>query len=79
MDSSCVIQEEAMWTPLQRLVAWLVRTDASGLSMAGTDGLLAGSWHGDHWQNLLCSPMDARHYVMEDWASDGTGTGDIQY
>jgi hypothetical protein len=27
------------------------------------------SWHGDHWQNLLASPMDARHYVMEDWTS----------
>lgn len=26
-------------------------------------------WHGDHWQNLLASPMDARHYVMEDWAA----------
>ncbi|WP_323118466.1 hypothetical protein [Burkholderia alba] len=26
------------------------------------------SWHGDHWQNLLASPLDARHYVMEDWA-----------
>jgi hypothetical protein len=26
------------------------------------------AWHGDHWQNLLSSPMDARHYVMEDWA-----------
>ncbi|HVE06103.1 MAG TPA: hypothetical protein VNE00_02525 [Paraburkholderia sp.] len=25
-------------------------------------------WHGDHWQNLLSSPMDARHYVMEDWS-----------
>jgi hypothetical protein len=25
------------------------------------------NWHGDHWQNLLASPMDARHYVMEDW------------
>jgi len=23
----------------------------------------------DHWQNLLASPMDARHYVLEDWAS----------
>lgn len=56
-----------MWTTLQRLIAWLVRTDASGLSMAGTAGLPSGSWHGDHWQNLLCSPMDARHYVMEDW------------
>jgi hypothetical protein len=27
------------------------------------------AWHGDHWQNLLASPMDARHYVMEDWCS----------
>jgi hypothetical protein len=26
-------------------------------------------WHGDHWQNLLSSPMDARHYVMEDWST----------
>jgi hypothetical protein len=24
-------------------------------------------WHGDHWANLLSSPMDARHYVLEDW------------
>lgn len=56
-----------MWITLQRLLAWVVRTDASGLSVAGTAGLASGSWHGDHWQNLLCSPMDARHYVMEDW------------
>ena len=27
------------------------------------------AWHGDHWQNLLSAPMDARHYVMEDWTS----------
>ena len=26
-------------------------------------------WHGDHWQNLLSSPMDARRYVMEDWSA----------
>lgn len=26
------------------------------------------TWHGDHWQNLLSSPMDARRYVMEDWS-----------
>jgi len=25
---------------------------------------------GDHWQNLLASPMDARHYVLEDWGQD---------
>jgi len=57
-----------MWTTLHRLIAWIVRTDASGLSIAGTSGLPPASWHGDHWQNLLCSPMDARHYVMEDWS-----------
>ncbi|CAN7266885.1 hypothetical protein LJR230_001091 [Trinickia sp. LjRoot230] len=28
-------------------------------------------WHGDHWQNLLACPMDARHYVVEDWAPVG--------
>ncbi len=26
-------------------------------------------WHGDHWANLLTSPLDARHYVLEDWSS----------
>jgi len=56
-----------MWTPLQRLIAWIVQTDASELSVAGSAATPASSWHGDHWQNLLCSPMDARHYVMEDW------------
>ncbi len=30
------------------------------------------AWHGDHWQNLLSSPMDARHYVMEDWSVHGS-------
>jgi hypothetical protein len=25
------------------------------------------NWHGDHWQNLLSSPMDARRYILEDW------------
>jgi hypothetical protein len=25
-------------------------------------------WHGDHWQNLLSCPMDARRYVIEDWS-----------
>jgi hypothetical protein len=27
----------------------------------------APNWHGDHWQNLLSSPMDARRYILEDW------------
>jgi hypothetical protein len=39
----------------------------------GREPLLAAipgetSWHGDHWANLLASPMDARHYVLEDWS-----------
>lgn len=25
------------------------------------------NWHGDHWQNLLSCPMDARRYILEDW------------
>ncbi|MGI4813399.1 MAG: hypothetical protein ACRYG5_12995 [Janthinobacterium lividum] len=29
----------------------------------------AGNWHGGHWQNLLSSPMDARHYVLEDFSA----------
>ncbi|AJY14636.1 hypothetical protein K6W16_04785 [Burkholderia dolosa] len=32
------------------------------------------TWHGDHWQNLLASPLDARHYVMEDWTYTPTRT-----
>ncbi|SDV51120.1 hypothetical protein [Chitinasiproducens palmae] len=23
--------------------------------------------HGDRWQNVLASPMDARRYAMEEW------------
>jgi hypothetical protein len=47
---------------------------ASGASICdtpdktATDYELGPVWHGDHWQNLLSSPMDARHYVMEDWS-----------
>lgn len=28
---------------------------------------LTPNWHGDHWQNLLAAPMDARRYILEDW------------
>jgi hypothetical protein len=58
---------------LHRLTAWVSRS----LRKAPVDRArqTAGSafdfdpmWHGDHWQNLLSSPMDARHYVMEDWS-----------
>lgn len=30
----------------------------------------AGSWHGDHLQNLLPCPMDGRRYFLEDWAQE---------
>jgi hypothetical protein len=33
------------------------------------------SWHGDHWANLLSSPMDARHYVLEDWSTPRAAAG----
>ncbi len=61
--------------PVKRIGAWLFRllrlepapislTNSGSTSILDFDPL----WHGDHWQNLLASPMDARHYVMEDWA-----------
>ncbi|WP_115536800.1 hypothetical protein [Trinickia dinghuensis] len=62
-------------TPIKRFVSWLIRmlrpTAASiGPTNSATASVLEFDpfWHGDHWQNLLASPMDARHYVMEDWA-----------
>ncbi|AOJ02610.1 MULTISPECIES: hypothetical protein [Burkholderia] len=41
------------------------RTPAASTTFASE---FDATWHGDHWQNLLASPLDARHYVMEDWA-----------
>ncbi len=41
-------------------------------SACALDAEFESSWHGDHWQNLLASPLDARHYVMEDWAQHTT-------
>ena len=61
--------------PLKRFAAWLLRVLRPEAASTGvTNGVPASVlefdpfWHGDHWQNLLASPMDARHYVMEDWA-----------
>ncbi|WP_321959761.1 hypothetical protein [Paraburkholderia sp. J69-1] len=54
-----------MLTLLRRWFHWLVEIDGPEST---NDIETYGSWHGDHWQNLLCSPMDARHYVMEDWS-----------
>jgi hypothetical protein len=61
------LQEVIMLKSLRRCFRWLVQTGNTATSTA--EELDAyGSWHGDHWHNLLCSPMDARHYVMEDWS-----------
>lgn len=60
--------------PLKRFVSWLFGAPHLGLpSISRTKSAATilecdPFWHGDHWQNLLASPMDARHYVMEDWA-----------
>ena len=63
---------------IRRLVARLVHARTNTISEHPTPATEAASavefdcfdpvWHGDHWQNLLSSPMDARRYVMEDWS-----------
>lgn len=58
-----------MTTELKSMFSWIrtlvaPRTVLESYSTLDFDP----AWHGDHWQNLLSSPMDARHYVMEDWA-----------
>jgi hypothetical protein len=68
-----------LFNEFKRLAAWLFHSQASSVH---TDGVVESSdssvfafdpmWHGDHWQNLLSSPMDARHYVMEDWSVPGS-------
>ncbi len=60
--------------PIKRFVAWLIgpphaaQPSISQTKSGATALEFDPFWHGDHWQNLLASPMDARHYVMEDWA-----------
>ena len=58
-----------MTTELKSMVSW-IKTLMAPQSEAETHNALDfdPSWHGDHWQNLLSSPMDARRYVMEDWS-----------
>ncbi|PQV52148.1 hypothetical protein [Paraburkholderia sp. BL21I4N1] len=74
---------------IRRFVAWLTRSHvraADGQCEARAE--MTGSstfrpdpvfpvWHGDHWQNLLSSPMDARRYVMEDWSVPATIESDL--
>jgi hypothetical protein len=59
-----------MTTELKSMFSWF----KSFLSLEAADNSVSAldfdpAWHGDHWQNLLSSPMDARRYVMEDWAT----------
>ena len=76
--SSNAYQEIAMlFNEFRRLVAWLTRSHPKTAAdqsapLADTSFEFDPMWHGDHWQNLLSSPMDARHYVMEDWSVSAT-------
>jgi hypothetical protein len=75
-------------TELKSMFSWIKilvsAQPAVETSEAGVTSVLDfdPAWHGDHWQNLLSSPMDARRYVMEDWsvasapAFDNTGAAD---
>lgn len=56
-----------LFNQLRRFISWLIQSPFEVFSDTSTlefDPM----WHGDHWQNLLSSPMDARRYVMEDWS-----------
>lgn len=63
-----------LFSEIRRLFAWLTHSHAKVIPDQPTRTVDSSAifdfdpmWHGDHWQNLLCSPMDARRYVMEDW------------
>jgi hypothetical protein len=74
--SSTAYQEIAMlFNPIRHLITWLTSSHATTASdqpapLAEISSALEFDpmWHGDHWQNLLSSPMDARRYVIEDWS-----------
>ncbi len=64
-----------LFSQCRRLITWLAQSQVK--TVTGQSGPVAAlpsvfefdpMWHGDHWQNLLSSPMDARRYVMEDWS-----------
>ena len=57
-----------MTTELKSMVSWFKTLMAPRIESGPHSALdFDPAWHGDHWQNLLSSPMDARRYVMEDW------------
>jgi hypothetical protein len=63
-----------LFNQIRRLAAWLTHSHADTVHGSATPVETPSAfefdpmWHGDHWQNLLSSPMDARRYVMEDWS-----------
>ena len=72
-----------LFNKIGRLVTWLTHSHANTDSRPSARAAEAPSafefdpmWHGDHWQNLLSSPMDARRYVMEDWSVSQTDRWD---
>jgi hypothetical protein len=84
MQISCraaLLEVAMLFKEISRLFAWLTHSHAKVIpdqpartteSSAVSDSSILFDfdpmWHGDHWQNLLSSPMDARRYVMEDWS-----------
>ncbi|TKC91846.1 hypothetical protein FAZ69_03815 [Trinickia terrae] len=68
-----------LMSDLKRIMSWFARRHHASAPRANVASGQQASilevdpmWHGDHWQNLLSSPMDARHYVMEDWTTSAT-------
>jgi len=64
-----------LFNEIRRLFTWLAHSRTKVVSdqparVADTPSAFDFDpmWHGDHWQNLLSSPMDARRYVIEDWS-----------
>ena len=66
-----------MTTELKSMFSW-IRTLVAPQAVVESHSALDfdPAWHGDHWQNLLSSPMDARRYVMEDWTISSPVTFD---
>jgi hypothetical protein len=65
-----------VWQCVSRILSFPESTKRSKVAHRATPLLEVDPfWHGDHWQNLLASPMDARHYIMEDWA---VPTGELE-
>ncbi len=71
-EDSCAVEVVMRLADVKHFLSGLLRipraTERVGVAGGPAPLDFDPFWHGDHWQNLLASPMDARHYVMEDWA-----------